>query len=234
MSRINREKDTWTVMAFGAHPDDVEIGMGGTLAALSRQGHRIFIVDLTSGEMGSNGNPETRLIEASRAARILGITERINLGLRDRGIQCDESSIELVVRVIRDKKPSHIFIPYRNDRHPDHRNAFRLVDEAIMNAGLIRYCPDIPPHRINETVEYFINEIEEPTRFWDIEACTAAKYEALSAYRSQFVLSSEAVPTLLNQGFVERIRIRDAYWGGICETGHAEMFRTGKLAPLQL
>lgn len=111
------------ILAFGAHSDDVEIGMGGTIAKYTKKGFQIGICDLTQAELSSNGTVETRKSEAALAAEILGASPRISLTSLDRGLFPSQAAIRDVVAVIRKHKPKLVFVPYPKDRHPDHGHA---------------------------------------------------------------------------------------------------------------
>lgn len=126
--------ESW--LAFGAHSDDVEIGMSGSIATHTANGGRVTICDLTQAELSSNGTVERRKEEAKNVTAVLGVTERLNLGLPDRGLFLKEEYIASIVSVIRNVKPDSIFVPYPKDRHPDHGNCSKLVEEAAFSAGV--------------------------------------------------------------------------------------------------
>jgi bacillithiol biosynthesis deacetylase BshB1 len=132
------------ILAFGAHADDVEIGMGGSIAKLAAHGKRIGICDLTDADLSSNGTIELRKQEAKKAAEILGVTERLSLGLPDRGLLLREEFIREIASVIRRFRPQIVFAPYFEDRHPDHGNCARLVEEAVFSAGIRNTKQRIP------------------------------------------------------------------------------------------
>src|SRR6266511_709416 len=127
------------LLAFGPHPDDLEIGLGGTLARHAAQGHAVGLCDLTRGEMSSNGTPEERLKEAEEARKVIGAAWRENLGLPDRAIGTDPQQALRVVELIRRSRPRAIALPYWQDRHPDHVAASALLRDAVFNAKLRRY-----------------------------------------------------------------------------------------------
>ena len=108
------------LLVFGPHPDDIEIGLGGTVARHTAAGHQVGLCDLTLGELSSNGTPEQRQLEAGEAARVLGATWRENLGWPDGGIEPTPPMIRSAVDIIRRHRPRTIAIPYWDDRHPDH------------------------------------------------------------------------------------------------------------------
>lgn len=127
------------ILAFGAHSDDVEIGMGGTIAKYSKKGFRIGICDLTEAELSSNGTVDTRKSEAALAAEILGASPRVSLALPDRGLFVNQAAVREAVTVIRKYKPKLVFVPYQKDRHPDHGHAAEIVEEAVFSAGIHKY-----------------------------------------------------------------------------------------------
>src|SRR5262249_7224835 len=124
------------VLAVGAHPDDVELGCGATVATLVAKGRSVGILDLTRGEMGTRGTPELRAGEAAEAARILGAAFRETLDLRDGGLRTDREAELQVIDVIRRSRPKLILSMPPSERHPDHARASRLVTDASFYAGL--------------------------------------------------------------------------------------------------
>ena len=127
------------LLVFGPHPDDIEIGMGGTVARHVALGHRVGLCDLTAGEMGSNGTVEERLAEADAAAELLGVSWRVNLRLARSRYRLHTRSREAVAAVVRRARPRTVALPYWSDRHPDHVAASALSTEAVFNAGLRRF-----------------------------------------------------------------------------------------------
>lgn len=174
------------LIAFGAHPDDVEIGAGGLLAKEAANGYRIGIVDLTRGEMGSRGTVEERRREAERGAAVLGSAWRVNLAIPDRHIVIEDETLAAVVRLLRRHRPRIIIAPYWVDRHPDHVRCSELIKEAHFASGLAKYCPELPPYRPPLLFHYFINKTVEPSFIVDISDCHPRKKEAVLAHTSQF------------------------------------------------
>lgn len=217
------------ILCFGAHPDDVEIGMGGTILNHVAQGYKVGICDLTLAELSSNGTVTQRQEEAKYAAERLGVVDRINLGFPDRGLSINKDALAHLVRVIRDAKPKLIFLPYEDDRHPDHGAVTRLVEEAIFNSGIRKYqmgSEEQEPHKVQQIYYYFINGLHKPHVIVDITAFMAGKMEALLAYRSQFVVEEgqERTQTRLNTGFIEFIEGRDRVFGKMQQVEFAEGF----------
>ncbi|MBO8136674.1 MAG: PIG-L family deacetylase [Desulfotomaculum sp.] len=127
------------ILAVGAHPDDVELGVGGILASAIRMGSRVGVVDLTRGELASRGEVEIRSKEAQKAAEILGVTWRKNLKLPDRGIEICPENIILLTKLIRCSRPLIVLAPYYLDIHPDHVQTSKLVRQAWFDSGLKKY-----------------------------------------------------------------------------------------------
>ncbi|GIO30904.1 MULTISPECIES: bacillithiol biosynthesis deacetylase BshB1 [Paenibacillus] len=204
------------ILVFGAHADDAEIGMGGTIIKHVDAGYRVGICDLTYAEMSSNGTVERRRQEAEAAAGVLGLAMRSNLGLPDRGLFITPGHVQRITEEIRRYAPRIVFAPYWEDRHPDHVACSKLVEEAVFNAKLRRYMPDMPAVLVEQLYFYFINDMGRADVMVDITAEQARKEQALLCYRSQFESAlgeEDAVSTPLNQGYIERVRSRDKLTG---------------------
>ncbi|WP_270179031.1 bacillithiol biosynthesis deacetylase BshB1 [Alkalihalobacillus sp. CinArs1] len=213
------------VLAFGAHADDVEIGMAGTLKKLALEGKRTGICDLTEAELSSNGTVSQRKVEAKAAADILKVSNRYNLGLPDRGLSVNEGSLEKCVDLIRAVKPSAVFIPYFDDRHPDHGHAATLVEEAVFSAGIRKYKPELgSAHKVKRIYYYFINGFHKPQFTIDVSEQIDAKKKALEAYESQFVLGEDSVATPLTNGYVQKVIHREYLYGKESGVDYAEGF----------
>ncbi|MFJ8264984.1 bacillithiol biosynthesis deacetylase BshB1 [Peribacillus asahii] len=221
--------ETIDILAFGAHADDVEIGMGGTLAKYAQMGKKIMICDLTKAEMSSNGTVERRIQEANQAAKILGV-ERMSLNLPDRGLYMKEESIQEIITVIRTYKPTLVFAPYTVDRHPDHGNASRLVEEAVFSAGVRKYMENagLGAHRVQNVYFYMINGFHKPDFVMDISAFMQTKIDSLKAYESQFVKSDATIDTPLVNGYIETVEARERMFGKEVGVTYAEGFMSKK------
>jgi bacillithiol biosynthesis deacetylase BshB1 len=215
------------LLIFGAHPDDAEIGMGATIAKHTASGSRVGICDLTRAELSSNGDVETREKEAMKAAEILGIHMRSNLQLPDRGLTIQSDHVTKIVTEIRKHQPKCVCIPYWKDRHPDHVACSLLMQEAIFNAKLRKYAPDIPAWTVPHVIYYFINDLDDADLVVDVSAHYYKKQQALYAYATQFTspeTHEQYVATAINQGFVDQITSRDHLLGQKHHVQYAEAF----------
>ncbi|WP_242217426.1 bacillithiol biosynthesis deacetylase BshB1 [Bacillus cereus group sp. BfR-BA-01380] len=212
------------ILAFGAHADDVEIGMAGTIVKYTKQGYEVGICDLTEADLSSNGTVELRKHEAIEAAHILGVQKRMNLAMPDRGLYMKEEYIQEIVKIIRTYKPQLVFVPFYEDRHPDHANCAKLVEEAIFSAGIRKYMPEFPPHRVQSLYFYMINGFHKPDFCIDISSYISDKIAALEAYESQFTKGTDGVITPLTEGYVETVVAREKMFGKEVGVMYAEGF----------
>lgn len=214
------------VLAFGPHPDDIEIGVGGTVAKHAAVGLRVGLCDLTAGEMGSNGTVDERLLEADAAGVKLGATWRTNLRLPDRAIGSDPSHIRAVAGLIRRVRPRVVALPYWSDRHPDHVAASALLTEAVFSAGLRRYPAEGEAWKPETACYYFINDWAPPSFVVDVSEQYETKRLALACHASQFAPSGKgAVATRLTSSrFQQLIESRDAQFGAQAGVAFAEGF----------
>lgn len=173
------------ILAIGAHPDDVELGCGGTLAKLAAAGRRVGILHLTRGEAGTLGSPEQRRQEAERAAEILGAADLAILDCGDGGLRTGPAEEELLIAELRRLRPELVFAPTPADRHPDHGRSHRLTVDACFYAGLARRGRQGAPHRPGAIFTYMQHDLFEPAFVVDVTATWAAKMAALDAYGSQ-------------------------------------------------
>jgi bacillithiol biosynthesis deacetylase BshB1 len=212
------------IVAFGPHPDDIEIGLGATIAAHTSAGHAVGLCDLTRGELSSNGTPAQRQVEADAAASVLGAAWRENLAWPDGGITTSPESIRSAVQVIRRHRPRAIAIPYWDDRHPDHRAASAVLGVAAFTSGLRRYETGEAPWRPDWICYYFINDAATPSFVIDVSASYDRKRQALACYASQFAVRDEgAVATrLTDPTFSQLIESRDAQFGALAGVAFAE------------
>jgi bacillithiol biosynthesis deacetylase BshB1 len=214
------------LLAFGPHPDDLEIGLGGTIARHAALGLTVGLCDLTAGEMGSNGTVEERLAESEAARQALGAVWRENLRWPDRRIGKDAAHLEQAVAFIRRHRPRAIAVPYWSDRHPDHVAASALLTEGAFNSGLRRYKAEGEAWKPEWICYYFINESAPPSFVVDVSAHYQQKRAALDCHTSQFQPSAPgATPTRLNTPlFRQLIESRDAQFGAQAGVAWAEGF----------
>jgi bacillithiol biosynthesis deacetylase BshB1 len=212
------------LLVFGPHPDDIEVGLGGSVARHAADGLRVGLCDLTAGEMGSNGTPDERLAEAETARAVLGAAWRENLRWPDRGIGKDPGQLEQAVAFIRRHRPRTIALPYWSDRHPDHRAASDVLTEAAFNAGLRRYRAEGDAWKADWMCYYFINDSASPSFVIDVSDSYDRKREALDCHETQFRRSSPgATATRVNAPlFRQLIESRDAQFGALAGVRWAE------------
>ena len=217
------------LLAVAAHRDDVELTCGGTLIKAVAQGYRVGIIDLTRGEMGTRGSAELRASEASRAAEIMGVVARDNLGLPDAGIVNDVATREQLARVIRRATPRVVIAPAPRGRHPDHRIAAELIRDACFVAGLGKVAPEIPAHRPHKIlhVTTYRQDFERPTFVVDIGEEFERKLAAIRCYASQFDgarQAGEVYPT--GEPLYDVVRHHAAYYGSLIRARYGEPFFT--------
>ncbi len=214
------------LLAFGPHADDIEIGIGATIAAHTSAGYAAGLCDLTRAELSSNGTPAARQVEAEAAARVLGAAWRENLEWPDGGITRSPELIRSAVEAIRRHRPRAIAIPYWDDRHPDHRGASDVLSLAAFTSGLRRYETEHAAWRPDWVCYYFINDAATPSFVIDVSAHYERKRQALACYASQFAVRDEgAVATRLTAPtFSQLIESRDAQFGALAGVSFAEGF----------
>jgi bacillithiol biosynthesis deacetylase BshB1 len=212
------------VLAFGPHPDDVEIACGGTLLLMKQVGMAVAIVDCTRGEMGSRGTAAERDAEAEAASVALNLDARGNLGLKDTGIRDDDAATDLVVAAMRAVRPKVVFAPHERDVHPDHTNAARLVGRAHFLSGLRVHRPQLgAPHRAQTLLRYPGNQLVEPTFVVDISAVAEQKLEVVRCYASQ-IAPPEAGHLVQGLDLLERTVVRQRAMGAMIAAVAGEGF----------
>jgi bacillithiol biosynthesis deacetylase BshB1 len=216
------------LLCFAPHPDDAELSCGGWLALCATRRQRAGICDLTRGERASNGTPEGRKIEATRAAGILGLASRTNLALPDAGITVDDASVAAVIAEIRRERPRIVLAPWVEARHPDHARAGELVRRAVYLSGLSRYGSGVP-HR-PRLLHYGQRHELRPDLVVDITAVVQTKRDAIAAHSSQI---GPGTPTLVNQPVGrDAWEVRDRYWGASIGVSHGEAYLLGTPVPV--
>lgn len=206
------------ILAFSPHPDDVELCCGGLIAKMSSRGYRIGIVDLTRGELGTEGTAEDRIEEAAEAAHILGVQTRENMDFGDCRVEPSFDQAKKIADVIRQHKPSLLIAPYGDNHHPDHAASRKLVDKAVFFAKLIRVPTDHRVHQARMVAYYMSHESFSPSFIVDVTANYEKKLEAIRAYSSQIGLM------LGEEGLLKTIELRDKTYGAKVGVEHGEPF----------
>lgn len=203
------------VLAFGAHPDDIELACSGLLLKLKSQGNKIGVIDLTRGELGTRGTAEIRAKEASSAAKILDLDVRENAGLNDGNIRIDKQGRMVIIKYIRKYHPKIILCPYWDDRHPDHMNASKLVSDSFFYSGLSRIKTELNAYRPESLIYYFQHEVAKPSFIVDISNEFETKLKAIRAYSSQFYEENSTEPeTFISRPeFLESVMNKAKYFG---------------------
>jgi bacillithiol biosynthesis deacetylase BshB1 len=223
---------TVELLAIFAHRDDAELNCGGTLAKAARQGHRVGILDLTQGEMGTRGSAEIRAAEADRAAKALGVCVRENLGLPDAGIVNEPATRERLARVIRRLTPRVIICPAIEGRHPDHRVTAQLVRDACFVSGLAKVAPDLPKHRPTKILHCltYRQDFVRPSFVVDVSQEFEAKLAAIRCYASQFEGATQAGEVYPNgEPLEDVVRHYGAYYGTLIRKPYGEPFYTTEM-----
>jgi N-acetylglucosamine malate deacetylase 1 len=213
------------ILAIAAHPDDAELGCGGSLVLAVRKGLSVAITDLSAGEMSSRGTVASRQDESRNAALILGLKERRNLGLPDSKIGENLShSRSALIQLIRETKPRIVLAPYWEDRHPDHEATGRLVKEACFFAGVAK-VGDGEPYRPNRLFYYMLSFPFTPAFVLDISDVWERKMEAIKAYRTQFQSSEDSIHTAISEpGFLKLMEARAIWFGSMIGTAYGEPY----------
>ena len=216
------------LLVFGPHPDDIEIGLGGTVALHAARGDRVGLCDLTRGELGSNGTPEEREAEADDARGVLGAAWRTNLRWPDGAVTGTDTQIGDVVRLVRQTRPRAVAIPYWDDRHPDHRAASDVLRRAVFRSGLRRFqvagTEGFESWRPDWVCFYFINDSSPVSFAVDVSEHYQRKRDALACHRSQFAPAgtSQVDTRLTSPRFQQLIESRDAHLGALTGVAFAE------------
>ena len=220
------------ILAFGAHPDDVELSCGGTIHKSITQGKTVGIVDLTEGELGTRGDVKTRANESNNAADVLGVNFRINLKMPDGFIIGSKQNQLKVIELIRKYKPEVVFCNSVDDRHPDHSKASTLVREACYLSGLIKIITKDSKGLVQDSwrpravYSYIQWKSLKPDFVVDISSSIDIKMDAVNCYKSQFYnpISSEPITPISTRNFIESVRYRAADLGRLVHVDYAEGF----------
>jgi bacillithiol biosynthesis deacetylase BshB1 len=216
---------TLDILAFGAHPDDVELHVGGTLAKMAARGYAVGIVDLTRGELGTRGTPAVRAREAKRAAQILKVKVRENLGLPDGGVQVTPEARLKVIRALRKHRPMLVLAPHWDEAHPDHANAGRLVAEAAHHAGLAKIRTGQERFRPKAIFYFMLPPYVRPSFVVDVSDHIGQREAAIRAHRSQLYDPSKEPDTYLSRpDFLYRVDAVVSYYGTLIGRNKGEAF----------
>ncbi len=220
------------ILAIGAHPDDVELGCGGTLIKSRQQGKRIAIVDLTRGEMASRGTAEDRDREAMEAAEIIGVVERRNLDLGDGTLMDSQELRNLIAAQIRRYQPKVIIAPAPGDRHPDHDAAGKAVQAAafyarLKNREILDSATGQPLNSYSPglVLSFLMHEAEKPSFIVDITDEFEDKVRLVKAYQSQFFNPMpDDYKFVGTHDYLHAITARASFYGSMIQKGYAEAF----------
>ncbi len=223
------------ILAFGAHPDDVELGCGGTIAKEIANGKKVGIVDLTRGELGTRGTPELRIKESENASKTIGVEIRENLGFKDGFFKNDESHQLEIIKIIRKFKPNIVLCNAKDDRHIDHPKGADLVVDSCFLSGLKKVKTDLEGKkqdswRPNNVYHYIQWKNSSPDFLVDISGFEDVKMNAVKCYSSQFYDPSSKEPETLisKKNFLDTIYNRSLDFGRLIGVDHAEGFTTNK------
>jgi bacillithiol biosynthesis deacetylase BshB1 len=221
------------VLAIGAHPDDIELSCGGTVAKLVKQGYKLALAEITQGELGTRGTREIRAKEAEEAARILGVVTRRNLQIPDGNVEVNQENIKKVITLIRELQPSILIIPHSVERHPDHSHSHHLCKEAWFYAGLTKIKTKLKgteqhPLRARHFFEFMQWHEFEPSFIVDISDTFETKMKAIRAHSSQFYNPNSKDPEtkLSSPEFLGRIETQSRYYGMRIGVQYGEPFFT--------
>ena len=210
------------ILVIGPHPDDQELGMGGTIAKLADQGHDVLLLDMTNGEPTPFGDPQTRAKEAQAAAEILGVTRRL-IDLPNRVLQHTIEARHKVAGVIREHQAEIMFVPYFQDAHPDHVATTRIAEDARFDAKLTKI--DLPGEPIYPKWLFYyycthLRWVADPNFLFDITGFEDRKRDSIIAYETQFVMPEK------NRKIVDWIKSSNEYFGSRIGVPAAEPFYT--------
>jgi bacillithiol biosynthesis deacetylase BshB1 len=206
------------ILAVSPHPDDVELCCGGLIAKMSCKGYRIGIVDLTKGELGTEGTADMRIQEATKAADLLGVQKRENMDFGDCRVSSGFDEAKKLARVIRQYRPSLLIAPYGDDHHPDHAASRKLTDKAVFFAKLSRLTTDYEMHQVKMVAYYMLHKPFDPSFIVNVTQNYEKKLKAIKAYKSQMGLMSGI------DGLLKAIELRDQIYGARAGIKYGEPF----------
>jgi len=224
------------ILAFGVHPDDIELSCSGVLLVEKNNGKRTGIIDLTKGELGTRGSGEIRLKEAAVAAKILRVDVRENLGMADGFFKNDETHQRIIVAALRKYRPEIILCNAKTDRHPDHGRSAKLISDAAFLAGLSKVetfenGKAQEAWRPKHLFHYIQDKFIEPDFVIDVSSVFEEKIEAIKAYASQFYVGSDEGPQtyISTPDFLESVIYRHKWFGKMIGVKYAEGFVKEKM-----
>lgn len=224
------------ILAFGVHPDDVELGCAGTILASVSEGKKAGIIDLTKGELGTRGSAEIRKEEAANAAKVLKVTVRENLGMADGFFQNDESHQRKVIEVIRKYRPEIVLCNSIEDRHPDHGRSAKLVEDAAFLSGLRKVETLVQGEKQQEwrpkyVFHYIQDRFLQPGFVFDISDFIEDKLKAVLCYKTQFFNTdlNETETYISSPEFLETVKARAMMLGKRIGVKYAEGYITRKM-----
>ncbi len=228
------------ILAFGVHPDDVELSCAGVLLVEKNNGKKTGIIDLTAGELGTRGNAETRKAEATNAAMILGVDIRENLGMADAFFQNDEAHQRQIITALRAYRPEIILCNAPEDRHPDHGRSSGLVSDAAFLSGLIKIETTQNGNsqeawRPKYVFRYIQDRMLQPDFVIDITSVFEQKIEAIKAYKTQFHNGGTDGPEtyISSPDFLDSVVYRHKWFGKMIGVKYAEGFISDKIVGLK-
>ena len=235
-SKSNSETNTESsceILAFGPHPDDIELGCGGYLAKAAKDSRQVVISDLTRGELGSHGSVQERALEAEQARIALGAAKRIQLELPDGGLSTQDSNqVDSIVKQIRTLRPSLVLAPYTEARHPDHSAAGELITRATFLAALANYQSQLGTrHQVMQLAYYALRRTFSPSFIVDVTSTYPSKLKAIQCFSSQINRKSLPAATAKDPGplissplSISSIEARDRFYGAQISVEYGEAF----------
>jgi bacillithiol biosynthesis deacetylase BshB1 len=222
------------VLAIGAHPDDIELIAGGTIAKLVGRGRSVAVVDLTRGEMATRGTPEIRCREAEKAAAVLGLTERINLDLGDGRVENTRENRIKLIETIREIRPLIVMTHHWEDLHPDHCQTGEMIKDIMYPLGMVNLPAEGVPYRPNEVLFFMGHLPFTPSFIVDISDYYDKKKEAAACYSSQWYNPDSQEPeTIISQpDFLQNVEARARHYGSLIQKNFGEPFYVRRPVPV--
>jgi len=221
------------IVAITAHPDDMEICCGGTLALAVRQGWKAGAVEMTRGELGTRGTPEIRAKEAEEARRVLGLSCRLNLELPDGHVRDTDEARKLVVRVLRILRPRVVIAPPLRDHHADHIATAEIVSRSLHLSGVAKYLPGLEPWKPHALLHYVGTRPAVPSLIVDVSSVFEVRREAMMCHRSQFFRegSTERATRIAHPDFPRAIEGRLRHFGAMIGAAYGEAYTSEEPIP---